>query len=139
MHHILELLDRTAGAQPRSAGFCDETTALTWQQAARWVYGVGTALDALPGGVLHRPVGVYMERGAAALTAMLGVLAAGGFYTVLDTAQPPERVRAILDKSLYDTGITPVYGQQLLTLSTCGTSYTNTDSRFALLAVRVEN
>ena len=26
---------------------------------------------------------------------MLGTLAAGGFYTVLDTAQPPDRVRRI--------------------------------------------
>ena len=98
MHHILELLDRTAAELPRASGFCDETTTLTWQQIARSVQGVGTALDALPGGVFHRPVGVYMDRDAAALTAMLGVLAAGGFYTVLDTAQPPERVRAILDQ-----------------------------------------
>lgn len=98
MHHILELLDRTASEHPRAVGFCDETASFTWEQTSRAVHGVGTALDALPGSVLHRPVGVYMERGTAALHAMLGVLAAGGFYTVLDTAQPPERVRAILDQ-----------------------------------------
>ena len=98
MHHILELLDRTASALPRASGFCDETVSFTWNQTALAVHAVGTALDALPGHVLHRPVAIYMERGAAALHAMLGVLAAGGFYTVLDTAQPPERVRAILDQ-----------------------------------------
>lgn len=30
-----------------------------------------------------------------------------------------EQTAAILQKSLYDTGVTPVYGQQIITLSTC--------------------
>lgn len=38
-------------------------------------------------------------------------------------------------KSLYDTGITPVYGQQILTLSTCY-GY-NQDDRILVLAVRI--
>src|SRR5699024_7389234 len=74
----------------------DENTVYTWAETRNAVSALGTALAALPGGVLRRPVAVYMERGADALHAMLGVLAAGGLYTVLDTAQPPERVRAIL-------------------------------------------
>lgn len=98
MQHILELLDRTADTCPRSPSFCDENTVYTWAETRNAVSALGTALAALPGGVLRRPVAVYMERGADALHAMLGVLAAGGFYTVLDTAQPPERVRAILDQ-----------------------------------------
>ena len=44
---------------------------------------------------------------------------------------------AITEKSLYDTGVTPAYGTQLLTLSTCGDTRIGTDARFALLAVRV--
>lgn len=98
MHHILELLDRTADTCPQGLSFCDENAAWTWADTRHRAGAVGTALAALPGGVLHRPVAVYMERGADALHALLGVLAAGGFYTVLDTAQPPERVRAILDQ-----------------------------------------
>ena len=38
--------------------------------------------------------------------------------------------------SLYDTGVAPAYGQQLLVLSTCGTSSPAAKTRFALLAVR---
>lgn len=77
----------------------------------------------------------------AALDTTLGADALP-YYTFFDADTKlawEQRVQAILDKALYNTGTTPVYGQQLLTLSTCGTSYTNTDSRFALLAVRVEN
>lgn len=97
MYHILQLLDQTAAALPQGPSFCDEASAYTWAQTAELAGAVGTALDAVPGGVLHRPVALYMDRGADAVHAMLGTLAAGGFYTVLDATQPPERLRAILD------------------------------------------
>lgn len=77
----------------------------------------------------------------AALDTTLGADALP-YYTFFDADTKlawEQRVQAILDKALYNTGTTPVYGQQLLTLSTCGTSYADTDSRFALLAVRLEN
>lgn len=63
------------------------------------------------------------------------------YYTFFDAdsrADWQRRVDAILDLTLYDTGVEPEYGDQLLTLSTCGTSSFYTDERFAVLAVRVE-
>lgn len=62
------------------------------------------------------------------------------YYTFFDAqsrADWQKRVDAILALSLYDTGVVPEYGDQLLTLSTCGTSSFYTDERFAVLAVRV--
>ena len=41
------------------------------------------------------------------------------FIHAADGADFSEQTAAILQKSLYDTGITPVYGQQIITLSTC--------------------
>ena len=41
---------------------------------------------------------LYLDHRVPCLLTMLGTLAAGGFYTVLDTAQPPERVRRITDQ-----------------------------------------
>ena len=63
------------------------------------------------------------------------------YYTFFDAegrADWQRRVDAILDLALYDTGVVPEYGQQLLTLSTCGTASIYTDERLAVLAVRVE-
>ena len=63
------------------------------------------------------------------------------YYTFFDAGSRADwqrRVDAVMDLALYDTGITPEYGDQLLTLSTCGTSSFYTDERFAVLAVRVE-
>lgn len=62
------------------------------------------------------------------------------YYTFFDADNKLDwqrRVAAITEKSLYDTGVTPAYGTQLLTLSTCGDTRIGTDTRFALLAVRV--
>ena len=62
------------------------------------------------------------------------------YYTFFDADNKLDwqrRVAAITEKSLYDTGVTPEYGTQLLTLSTCGDTRIGTDARFALLAVRV--
>ena len=64
------------------------------------------------------------------------------YYTFFDAATQLEwkqRVQAILDLSLYDTGVQPQYGDRLLVLSTCGDTAFGTDKRFALLAVRVNS
>ncbi|MER6175753.1 amino acid adenylation domain-containing protein [Streptosporangium sp. NPDC001681] len=42
------------------------------------------------------PVAVYLDRSPAAVTALLAVLRAGGVYVPLDTAQPTERLAAML-------------------------------------------
>lgn len=63
------------------------------------------------------------------------------YYTFFDAdgrADWQQRVDAMLELALYDTGVVPEYGQQLLTLSTCGTSSIYTDERLAVLAVWVE-
>lgn len=63
------------------------------------------------------------------------------YYTFFDAGTKLEwqqRVDAIRALALYNTGVEVQYGQQLLTLSTCGDRRPGTDARFALLAVRVE-
>lgn len=63
------------------------------------------------------------------------------YYTFFDAGSRAEwqrRVDAVMALALYDTGVTPQYGDQVLTLSTCGTSSIYTNDRLAVLAVRVE-
>ena len=63
------------------------------------------------------------------------------YYTFFDADTKVEwqkRVEAMQELALYDTGVVPESGDQLLTLSTCGDTLPATEARFALLAVRVE-
>ena len=53
------------------------------------------------------------------------------YYTFFDADTKLDwqhRVRAITEKALYDTGVMPEYGAQLLTLSTCGDTHPDTDA-----------
>lgn len=58
-----------------------------------------------------------------------------GFIHAADGADFSEQTAAILQKSLYDTGITPVYGRQIITLSTCYGSGKN--GRLIVAAVKL--
>lgn len=93
MKHLMELLEATAARVGARPALADETRTLTWAETLAAVQRIGTALGRLD--VQRRPVALYLGRAVTCPLAMLGTLAAGGFYTVLDTAQPPERVRRI--------------------------------------------
>ena len=87
MKHILQLLDHTVRRWGSRPAFGDEHRTLTWNEVEDAVQRIGTALAGY--GVQRRPVAIYLDHEVPCLLAMLGTLAAGGFYTVLDTAQPP--------------------------------------------------
>jgi amino acid adenylation domain-containing protein len=50
-------------------------------------------------GACAEPVGLLLDRGAAAIVAILGVLKAGKFYVPLDPSYPSERIRYMLEDS----------------------------------------
>lgn len=61
------------------------------------------------------------------------------YYQFLDATSEQEfnsNMQEMAELSLYDTGVTAVYGDQLLTLSTCDSS--ETDGRFVVVAKRIE-
>ena len=60
------------------------------------------------------------------------------FFDAKDEADWQARYDAIMDLALYDTGVTAEYGDQLLTLSTCGTTSSTTEKRLAVVAKRIE-
>ena len=96
MKHLLELLERTAARWPERLSYCDEHRVHTWAQTAAITAAIGSGLCRV--GVQGRPVALYLDHETPCIHAMLGVMAAGGFYAVLDTAQPAARVRAITDR-----------------------------------------
>ena len=57
------------------------------------------------------------------------------FIHAADSTDFTEQTAAFLQKSLYDTGVTPVYGQQIITLSTCYGSGKN--GRLIVAAVKL--
>ena len=87
---------------------------------------------------------VYEKREYAILSAFYtrlysetetGVFRYYKYFDLSDPAVFEEYVRQVKLASLYDTGITAEYGDELLVLSTC--SHHTTDGRFVVVAKRV--
>ena len=58
------------------------------------------------------------------------------FIDVADEAEFNETIQILKEKSIYDTGVTPTYGQQLITLVTC--AYHTEHGRFVVVACEKE-
>lgn len=71
--------------------------------------------------------------------AVAAVQKTDAWYSFIDAADSTdfsEKIEMIMQKSLYDTGITPVFGQQIITLSTCYGS--GKDGRLLVAAVKTQ-
>jgi len=93
---LLTAFARQAANQPQEPAleFADET--LTYAELDRRTNRMAHYLAALGVGP-EVPVGIYLDRSAAAVTAILGVLKAGGTYLPLDLGFPMERIAFMLE------------------------------------------
>lgn len=95
MKTMLSLLVETAKRLPERAAFEDELSVLSWRELLARSRQIGTTLShLLP---VRSPVAVCMEKKPETIAAMLGVLWAGCYYTVIDCTMPEKRVGLILD------------------------------------------
>ena len=94
MDNILEYLEGSARAFPDHKAFEDENCSCSFRELEAAAKKVGTALARYD--CRDRPVPVLMEKSVSAIQVMMGVVYAGGFYVVLDAAQPAARLSTIL-------------------------------------------
>lgn len=94
MKTILDYFEATTKMFPDKVGFSDGSQDLTFGQAMDSACRIATALA--PFG-RRKPVAIFMDRNCRCLTAMLGTLYAGDFYTVIDVHSPADRIQSILD------------------------------------------
>lgn len=112
MRCVLPWLDSWAAKKPDAAALEDEKTCLTWRQLHDTAKRIGTYLARqLPPRV---PVALCMDKSPMTVAAMLGVLEAGCFYTIIDVQMPQQRVQLILDALhpallLTDAGKAPIW------------------------------
>ena len=93
--NVLEYLEQSAKNYPDKIACADETTALTYAELMHKAKVVGTNLSKRI--TLESPVPVFMEKGTTALTLFMGIVYAGGFYTLIDPSHPAERIQNILN------------------------------------------
>jgi amino acid adenylation domain-containing protein/non-ribosomal peptide synthase protein (TIGR01720 family) len=84
-----------AGERPEALAVDDGETSLTFQELDRWSNRLAHRLRRLGVGP-EAVVGIRVERTAATIAAVLGVLKAGGAYLPVDPAQRDERLAMLL-------------------------------------------
>ncbi len=95
IENVLYYLENSANRFPEKIAIREEEQTITYKELLKKAEAVGTSLAAFE--LLNQPVGVYMEKGIKALCAFFGIVAAGGFYCMLNTELPDARLAQIQD------------------------------------------
>ncbi|HYN21160.1 MAG TPA: amino acid adenylation domain-containing protein, partial [Thermoanaerobaculia bacterium] len=95
---VYELFEEQAALTPEATAISAADGNLTYGELSARSNRVAQALE--EAGLLpEEPVAVWTERGAFLLTALLGILKAGGVYLSLHPDHPAPRLRGLLEKS----------------------------------------
>ncbi|MEU6479370.1 amino acid adenylation domain-containing protein [Streptomyces sp. NPDC047017] len=92
MAHLMDILQRVSRTDPEKTAICHDGRELSYGELLRRVHATAARLGPSPGAVA-----VLTDRSPATVTALLGVLAAGGTYCPVDPAFPAARGRALLE------------------------------------------
>lgn len=94
MKNVLEYLENSAEMFPEKIAFADEFSTITYRELLLKAQMIGSVL--IKKSIGRSPVAVLLEKTPESLTALMGVVYSGCFYTVLDTEMPAARMNAIL-------------------------------------------
>ena len=89
-NNVLQFLERSAARLPDKAAVVEGAENLSYAQLLQRSKSVGTALCDLISP--RKPTGVYMEKGIDALVAFLGIVYAGGCYSMFTPELPDHRL-----------------------------------------------
>lgn len=92
--NVLHYLENSVKAWPEKVAVLDEHKKYTYREMHEYSSRLGTALCGRVG--IGQAVGVYMEKCADTVCAFYGIVMAGGFYSVLNTELPPQRLNQIV-------------------------------------------
>jgi amino acid adenylation domain-containing protein len=106
---VHEMFERQAAANPDAAAMDAGGLQLTYRELNSRSNQLARYLRKKGAGPEHR-VGVYLERGAEMLVALLGIMKAGSAYVPLDPNYPAERLRFMVE----DAGIKILLAQKAL-------------------------
>lgn len=92
--NVIDYLENSFRKYPDKCAVKDEIKQVTYRELYLYSCRVGTALSRIISA--REPVGIYMEKSADAICAMLGTVCAGGFYSVLNPELPESRLKQIV-------------------------------------------
>ncbi|MDE6722744.1 MAG: AMP-binding protein, partial [Eubacterium sp.] len=95
MKNVLEYLEYNAVINPEKIAASDFDTAVTYSELSDISKRIGSALSKL--NAKNKPVALFLEKNVGLLSAMLGVVYSGNFYSVVDLEMPNDRKNKIFE------------------------------------------
>ena len=93
--NILDYLDNAASQWPNKTAIADDRNSLTFSEWQDYAERIGTVLSRGTGGVLRKPVLVFVDRRIEGPVGFIGVVESGNFYVPIDSRMPDQRVKLI--------------------------------------------
>jgi amino acid adenylation domain-containing protein len=98
INDIYELVESNIHSSPDKVAVATDTTTLTYRELGEKVAGLAAILTAAGAGT-NKIAGVYMDRSADMIVAILAILKAGAAYLPIDPDYPADRIRYMLEDS----------------------------------------
>ena len=95
--NILTYLEESAARWPNKTAIADDKNSLTFARWLDYSERIGTAISEGTGGMVHKPVLVFVDRRIEGLVGFTGVVESGNFYVPIDCRMPGQRVKLIHD------------------------------------------
>jgi D-alanine--poly(phosphoribitol) ligase subunit 1 len=95
--NVLEYLENTVERHPQKTAIADSTSNYSFKQIRAFAWQISIQLDKLGESNKSQPIAVLLPKSAKAVIAFIGVLYSGNIYVPIDTKNPPERIKKIVD------------------------------------------
>lgn len=91
---ITDYLNETAVKYPNKVAFATDKEEINYDEFTNKSKSIGTYLAGLE--TFKQPIAIYIDKSINLALSMIGTIYSGGFYTVLDTKSPMDRINQII-------------------------------------------
>ena len=91
---ITDYLNETAVKYPNKVAFATDKEEINYNDFTNKSKSIGTYLATLD--TFKQPIAIYLDKSINLALSMMGTIYSGGFYTVLDTKSPMDRINQII-------------------------------------------
>lgn len=95
--NIIEYLKDSAGKYPNRVAMVDDKRKITFAELDYEARQIADAITRNCGNITNQPIAVYMEKSIECITAFLGIIYSGNFYSPLDFKMPVSRIERIVN------------------------------------------
>lgn len=97
MNNVAEYLLESVQKFPDKVAFCEEGKEITFKGLDRVARNLAARITHELNGKKNQPIAVFMEKGIDTITAFVGILYSGNYYSPIDVHSPEARIKLVMN------------------------------------------